>query len=57
MSHGSADTPTAGTVRLTENDTETKHEETVMKARMYRWGTTIATLAVLLEALGAGKKW
>jgi hypothetical protein len=32
-------------------------QEPIMKARMYYWGTTAATLVVLLESLGAGKKW
>jgi len=28
-----------------------------MKTRMYYWATTATTLVVLVEALGAGKKW
>jgi len=28
-----------------------------MKAKMYRMGLTVAMLAVLVEALGAGMKW
>jgi hypothetical protein len=28
-----------------------------MKARLYRLATTVAMLAVVIEALGAGRKW
>jgi hypothetical protein len=27
------------------------------KVRMYRWATTTAMLVVVVESLGAGKKW
>ena len=28
-----------------------------MKARLYRLATTMAAMAVVIEALGAGRKW
>jgi hypothetical protein len=30
---------------------------TVVKARLFRVGVTLGMLAVLVEVLGAGKKW
>jgi hypothetical protein len=31
--------------------------KTVVKARIFRIGVTLGMLAVLVEVLGAGKKW
>jgi hypothetical protein len=45
------------TCRRVADKVPTDRTEATMKARVYYWATTAATLAILLESLGAGKKW